>query len=107
MIDKIPKKTKNTVDGIAAVAFYWRKEPCPVSVAMPQMPKRKPAKKVRWAQAKLYARVLQLARVIVAYDDSLNIGELVSESVIPVLLKRIKELGVPVPADPDDPLSKS
>jgi hypothetical protein len=77
------------------------------TIAMPTNRKPKPPEaekpKRRYSQAKIYTRVLQLARAICAYDDTLTIGELVSETCLPVFIKRLHEMGLPIPPDPHPP----
>lgn len=66
------------------------------------MPKKKPSR--TYIAAKISARALQLAKIVCAYEPNAPTqGELMSDILEPILLKRVEKLGAPVPPHPDPP----
>lgn len=72
-----------------------------MSAATMNMPKQK--SKRTFLNVKVSRRALQLARIVCAYEEDLTLGDLMSDILEPLLLKRVEKHGAPVPEDPDQP----
>ena len=89
----LEQNDSDTVNDRRAVANYLEGDFQMSVLTMPPRQKRNDL------PAKVDAYVLRLAKILAAHEDS-TITQIISEAMLPILIKRLEKLGVPFPPPP-------